>query len=76
MAKIEAIICSMTMKERENYKILNSSRKKRIAAGSGTSVQDINRFIKMFMQARKMMTKFAKFMPGGGGMGKLPFSPF
>jgi signal recognition particle subunit SRP54 len=77
MKKIEAIISSMTRKERENYKILNSSRKKRIARGSGTSVQDINRFIKMFMQARKMMTKMAKFMPGkGGGMPKLPFNPF
>ncbi len=52
---IEAIIYSMTPEERENPQILNGSRKKRIAMGSGTSVQEVNNLIKQFMQMRKMM---------------------
>lgn len=52
---IEAIIYSMTPEERENPSVLNGSRKKRIAAGSGTDVQDINRLLKQFDETRKMM---------------------
>ena len=59
---IEAIIQSMTPKERTNPEILNTSRRQRIAKGSGTSVQDVNRLIKQFDQTRKMM----KMMTGGG----------
>lgn len=55
--KIEAIICSMTLKERRNPKILNASRRKRIAAGSGTKVQDINKFMESFELTQKMMKK-------------------
>ncbi len=59
---IESIIHSMTQQERENPKILNGSRKKRIATGSGTSVVDVNQLIKQFSQMGKMM----KMMQGGG----------
>ncbi len=60
---IEAIIHSMTKQERKNPKLLNGSRKKRIADGSGTSVVDVNQLIKQFSQMGKMM----KMMQGGGG---------
>jgi len=53
--KIEAMICSMTKKERRNPKVLNGSRRQRIAKGSGTTVQDINKFIKSFELTQKMM---------------------
>ena len=56
-SRIEAIICSMTLKERRNTKILNASRRKRIAAGSGTKVQDINKFMESFELTQKMMKK-------------------
>ncbi|WP_084042283.1 signal recognition particle protein [Hippea sp. KM1] len=52
---IEAIILSMTKQERQNYKILNASRKRRIAKGSGTRVSDVNRLIKQFIEMNKMM---------------------
>ena len=55
--KIEAIICSMTSKERRNTKLLNASRRIRIAKGSGTSVQQINQFMKSFEMTQKMMKK-------------------
>lgn len=57
-ARIEAIIKSMTPKERRKPDILNASRKKRIAAGSGTSVQEVNRLIKQFEQSRQLMKQF------------------
>ncbi|MDT0675700.1 signal recognition particle protein [Autumnicola musiva] len=60
---IEAIIYSMTPEERSNPKIINSSRKKRIGKGSGTSVQEVNQLLKQFNQMGKMM----KMMQGGGG---------
>ncbi len=60
---IEAIIFSMTPYERENPVVLNGSRRKRIAAGSGTDIQEVNRLIKQFEDTRKMM----KMMSGGGG---------
>ncbi len=53
--KIEAIICSMTKKEKRNPKILNGSRRQRIAKGSGTTVQDVNKFMKSFEMTQKMM---------------------
>ena len=53
--RIEAIICSMTDKERKNPKLLNGSRRIRIANGSGTSVQEINKFMKSFEMTQKMM---------------------
>ncbi len=59
LSRIEAIICSMTVKERENPEILNGSRKKRIANGSGTDVAQINLFLKQFTQMQKMMKMFS-----------------
>ncbi|MBR3298228.1 MAG: signal recognition particle protein [Clostridia bacterium] len=56
--RMEAIITSMTPKERRKPEILNASRKKRIAAGSGTSVQDVNRLLKQFEQSRQLMKQF------------------
>ena len=55
--KIEAMICSMTKAEKRNTKLLNASRRQRIAKGSGTTVQDINKFIKSFEMTQKMMKK-------------------
>ncbi len=66
--KIEAIIRSMTSEERGNHKILNGSRRLRIAKGSGTHVSDINKFIERFEQSRKMMSQMMKMM--GRGMGR------
>lgn len=68
LARTEAIILSMTGKERQFPKLLNASRKKRIAAGSGTSVQDINKLIKQHQQMEKMMKKMRKL----GKQGKMP----
>ena len=58
--RIEAIICSMTAQERRNSKILNGSRRLRIAKGSGTSVQEVNKFIKSFEMTQKMMKQMQK----------------
>jgi signal recognition particle subunit SRP54 len=55
MAKSEAIVLSMTMAERRNPKILNGSRRKRIARGSGTTVQEVNQLLKQFGEMNKMM---------------------
>ena len=63
--KIEAIICSMTKKERRNPKILNGSRRKRIANGSGTTVQEVNKFMNSFELTQKMMRQMKN---GKGGM--------
>src|SRR5215472_16420143 len=68
LGRIKAIIDSMTRQERRNHLILNGSRRARIASGSGTSVQEVNRFVKQFEQTRKMMKKVAK---GGGGRGMM-----
>ena len=69
LVKIEAIIDSMTKKERANYKIINGSRRKRIALGSGTKVQDINRLLKNFAQMKKMMEKItSKGIPNLPGL--------
>lgn len=72
MKKIEAIIRSMTYQERHDHKILNASRRMRIAKGSGTQVQDVNKLIKQFEDAKKMMSGFMKMGMGRGGM-KFPF---
>lgn len=66
--KIEAIICSMTKKEKQNTKLLNASRRQRIAKGSRTTVQDINKFIKSFEMTQKMMKQMQS---NKGGMRKL-----
>ena len=66
--KIEAIICSMTPKEKRNTKLLNASRRQRIAKGSGTTVQDINKFIKSFEMTQKMMKQMKQ---NKGGMKKM-----
>jgi signal recognition particle subunit SRP54 len=73
LTRMEAILDSMTRKERLYPSILNGSRRKRIAGGSGTSVQDVNRLIKQYMQTRKLLKKFGKGKMGD--MGKLLFNP-
>ncbi len=77
LAQTIAIINSMTMKERRIPKLIAGSRKKRIALGSGTQIQDVNRLLKQFTQMQKMMKKFTKpgalkqMMRGMGGLGNL-----
>ncbi len=75
-SRMEAIIKSMTLYERENPEVLNSGRKRRIAAGSGTSVVEINRLLKqhemMRSMTKQMMGKKGKRMMGAGGIGGLP----
>jgi signal recognition particle subunit SRP54 len=66
LSRIEAIIDSMTPAERRNHQIINGSRRKRIARGSGTKVEDVNRLLKQFIQMRK----FLKSMGGMAGLGK------
>lgn len=68
LVKVEAVINSMTIQERRDPKILNGNRRKRIARGSGTSVQDVNKLIKQFNEMKKMMSRFSK-----GGLGKSSF---
>ena len=70
--QMEAIISSMTMKERQRPEIIKGSRKKRIAAGSGVQVQDVNRLLKQFTQMQKMMKQYSAMLGGKGGR-KLPF---
>ncbi len=82
LGRTEAIILSMTPQERENPSLLNNSRKKRIAAGSGTQVVDINRLLKQFEMMQQMTRQFSggkmKRMKRGGmfGKGKMPGMPF
>ncbi|MDY0360748.1 MAG: signal recognition particle protein [Desulforegulaceae bacterium] len=74
LIKVEAIINSMTKKERINHGIINGSRRKRIASGSGTKVQDVNQLLKNYNQTMKMMKKFnKKGMMKSLGRGILPF---
>jgi signal recognition particle subunit SRP54 len=70
MKRTEAIINSMTRVERQNHKVINASRKRRIAAGSGTTVADVNRLLKNFAQAQKMMKNMSR-MGGKKGLGRL-----
>ncbi|MBR5315102.1 MAG: signal recognition particle protein [Clostridia bacterium] len=69
--RMEAIIKSMTVQERENPEIISSSRRKRIAKGSGTTVEDVNRLLKQFEQTNKLMKQLSsgKGIPGLGGFG-------
>jgi signal recognition particle subunit SRP54 len=73
LAHIEAIINSMTPQERRQYNIINGSRRQRIAMGSGTTVQDVNRLLKNYTQVMKMMKKFTKGNMRGLGRGMSPF---
>jgi len=77
LARIEAIIHSMTPKERANPDLLNPSRKARIAKGAGVNIAEVNRLVKQFDQAKKMMKQMPQMMGGkmGGKRGgfKLPF---
>ncbi|MCI8356997.1 MAG: signal recognition particle protein [Lachnospiraceae bacterium] len=80
MNRMEAIVLSMTPQERQNPKLLNPSRKHRIARGAGVDISVVNRFIKQFEQSQKMMKQMPGMLGGGkrgrgmfGGMGKLPF---
>ena len=66
---VEAIIYSMTPEERENPELINGSRRKRIASGSGTTIQDVDRLLKQFDESKKMMRMLSK---GGKMMGKAP----
>lgn len=72
---VEAIIRAMTPKERADVNLLNGSRRKRIAMGSGTRVQEVNKVLKQFAEMRKMMKKMTKLQNGSMGLGrfKLPF---
>ncbi|GIQ68674.1 signal recognition particle protein [Xylanibacillus composti] len=72
MGRVEAIIRSMTREEKQRPEILNASRRKRIAAGSGTSIQDVNKLIKQFEDMRKMMKQFSSMMGGAKKKGKMP----
>ncbi len=69
MKRIEAIIRSMTNSERNNHKILNGSRRQRIAAGSGTQVSEVNKLVKQFEETQKMMSQMMKMGMGGAGGG-------
>jgi signal recognition particle subunit SRP54 len=71
LVRTEAIINSMTKQERNNHTIINASRRKRIALGSGTTVADVNRLLKNFKQARKMMRQFSKKGGMKRGLGQM-----
>ncbi|MCH5269555.1 MAG: signal recognition particle protein [Lachnospiraceae bacterium] len=79
LAHMEAIVLSMTPKERQNPKLLNPQRKFRIAKGAGVDVAEVNRFVKQFEQSQKMMKQFSGGkhkgfgFPGMGGRGRFPF---
>ncbi|ASK63514.1 signal recognition particle protein [Virgibacillus phasianinus] len=74
LAHVEAIIQSMTKKERQEPSIMNASRKKRIASGSGTSVSQVNRLLKQFDEMKKMMKQMTNMQKGKKGKGmKFPF---
>lgn len=73
LARTEAIIKSMTKYERERPEVLNASRKKRIAAGSGTTVEEVNKLLKQFEQTRKLMKQFSNPNKFGKKRMKIPF---
>ena len=77
LKRLEAIIYSMTPAERADPKLLNPSRKRRLAAGAGVDISEVNRFIKQFDQSRKMMKRMPGMLGGGrkGKMGRMNF-PF
>ena len=67
LSKVEAMILSMTPKERSNPEILNPSRKRRIANGAGVDISEVNKLVKQFEQARKMMKQLPGMMGGKRG---------
>jgi signal recognition particle subunit SRP54 len=73
LVRIEAVTNSMTMQERRQHTIINGSRRKRIAKGSGTSVQDVNRLLKNYAQILQVLKKINKGGMRGFGRGMLPF---
>ncbi len=76
LSKVEAIIYSMTLKERENPNLLNPSRKTRIAKGAGVNISDVNKLVKQFEMAKKMMKQMPNMMGSRGGFKgkfKMPF---
>jgi len=78
LVRVEAIINSMTPKERRNHQIINGSRRKRIAKGSGTSVQEVNQLLKQYAQTRQMMksmkhSMFGRKLPKGMKLPQMPF---
>jgi signal recognition particle subunit SRP54 len=76
LVHVEAIINSMTPEERKNPSIINGSRRKRIAAGSGTSIQDVNRLLKQYEQARKMIKQMTDMEKGRKKGKRFPFFGF
>jgi signal recognition particle subunit SRP54 len=70
VTRLIAIVDSMTEKERNNYQIINGVRRRRIAKGSGTKVEEVNVLLKQYAQARKMMKSFSGMTSGGGFLGK------
>ncbi|MCH2046877.1 MAG: signal recognition particle protein, partial [Saprospiraceae bacterium] len=74
-SKIEAIILSMTPKERKDPSLLNGSRKKRIARGSGNKLEEVNQFMRQFEQMRKMMFQMSKMQGKGGRNMQMPGMP-
>jgi signal recognition particle subunit SRP54 len=74
LARTEAIILAMTKKEREKPELINASRKKRIAAGSGTSVEDVNRLLRQFETVSKMFKQFTSMSGKSKKRMKMPFS--
>ena len=73
MARTEAIILSMTVHEREHPNVINGSRRKRIAAGAGTTVQEVNKLLNQYEQMNKMIKQFSG---KGGKLGKKMKMPF
>ena len=71
MAHTEAIILSMTEEEREHPNVINGSRRKRIAAGSGTTVEEVNRLLKQYDQMNKMIKQLSSSMQGKKAMKKM-----
>ena len=74
LARTEAIILSMTQKERDKPDIINGSRRKRIAKGSGTSVEEVNRLMKQYEQMNKMMKQLTSMGKKGKKKMKMPFN--
>ena len=72
---MEAIIDSMTAKERRNPDLLDASRRRRIAAGSGTTVAEVNRLVRQFSEAQKMMRQMMKGRGGRHPAGRALFPP-
>jgi len=76
LRRMEAIINSMTPKERRNPDLLNASRRRRISSGSGTTVSDVNRLVRQFTETQKMMKQLTKGRPGRGPAGPAGLPPF